>query len=1288
MAVMFYKCELIGRAHGRRAVSTAAWRHSATMRDDLWRESYCFAGKSPMPVFEEIILPDSAPEWAVQRYGGEGVTEASERLWNDVELRENQHSRRAQAQLAQSYTVALPRELSLEQNVALIRGYIRDNLIADGAVADLVVHDKGDGNPHAHIMTTMRTLGAAGLDQKIQSYMNRRQDITDKRFGWACYANYALERAGFEARIDHRRLEEQGIELEPTSYDPFVAANAEEAGQPARKKERALEARKRNAALLVERPEHILVVLGARQAVFTEKDLERALLERLDGSAEEVSTLMGRVMASSDLVQIEAKTPDGQAQYGTRAREVLETNLVVDGLDLAGRKLSVDGAAGLEMLSGNLRRTQRAAAEAMLSPERLTLVTGFAGTGKTHTLHEVAKVWKSRGYEVIGGAASGKATQELSGIADMEAASLAAWEARWARGRVPSDKFVFIMDEAGMVGADVWLRVQAKIATLGGKFIAVGDPEQLQPVNDTNAFLAIQDRIGVTVMDEVVRQSNPLERQASREFALGGVAAKTAVRYYADAGAIEFTNGEDEAIEQIAAAYFEKSSTPENRLAVALSNKDVWGLNDALRKEALDRSVVTAERNFGEIERIERDPSRGDKRIHVPLMVGAGDRLLFTKAHSSLRVPKSSLATVTAVRDGEIDLRLDGTNRAVTVDMTEFSSFDYGFATTIHKSQGMTVDRAFVLGHGYMNQHLIYVAMSRHRESVTFYAPRNRIKSVPDLEALAAKKGYLKFDVAEHPERIHERFGAAVEHGEAATRADYSGSAVAVEDTRFEGDAHLLGVMSRIGGLLASEYVEGDPIIGDDPKGYGQEPTRVVDDLVARRSVFSAADVANVLSGVVNEPDTFVRLFREAMEHPDLIVLRDDTVADPVRLFTTKAQLGLELDVVDRAARLALLDEQRGPAVGARAVERASATYDLSDEQCAALDVAAHGRINIISGASGSGKSRIAAALGEAHEASGWDVVRVAPTGIGADNLRAASLDTAQVRTVRTLASLEYGIEQGRIELGPRSVLIMDEAGQVGAQTADRLLRLVEESGAKLIALRDNDQLGPYEAGPVFQALEARIGGTELGASQRSENALLSGIVERLSAPDMNADEAALDLRSAGVLKAGGTRVDSIEAVAQDYLSDPNPKKVALAHGREDVAALNRAIRAGLDAAVPERALEPSADGAEGALANLRQRDKIVLASSYNADGNWLRAGTAFEVERRSDNEVVLRHGDGHEAQYLKLDVADQDFEYRFGFATTVHGSKGRSIDSVHMLATPGMSKHISAQALACTASR
>jgi len=1299
MAIPHFNASVLSRSGtGKSAVAAGAYRHNTRMKSLLDGQTYDYSRKNDL-VHSEVSLPENAPEWARELFGDTAlgrlldgreatdsarfasVAELSSSLWNSVERHEAEHNRRhASAQLARKFTISLPVELSLEQQIELTRDYIKRSFTDRGMVADWVIHDpdgKKHANPHVHIMTTMRDLNDDKWGLKRRDW-NSRNEIHTWRFEWASHVNQTLEREGFNERIDHRSYVNQGIEIEPTSYDPHVAENAEKAGLVARNKELALEAVARNEAFLKENPEHILTVLGARQTIFTEGDIRRALMGRMSVSADELEGFMKRVMADQALVQLEDQTPDGKVQFTTWARVALENNLIVDAMDLASQHLEVDAKAGLELLSTGLKKSQRAAAEEMLGSQRITLVTGFAGTGKTHTLRDVTKVWESRGYEVIGGAASGKATQELSSVQGMENASVAAWEARWARGRIPSSKFVFILDEAAMVGSDVWMRVQEQVAAKGGKFIAIGDPEQLQPVNDTNAFLAVQNRIGVTVMDEIIRQNNPLEREATRLFALGKQYAKTAIRYYHGEGHVHFTQGVDSAIQDIADAYFENAASPDNRIAVALSNKDVWALNDEIRSRAIAQGAVVDTRNYGQIERIERNYDGQDKRVLVDFDIGIGERLLFTKPHRSLRIPKSSLGTVTAVRNGEIDLLLDGDDkRQVTINMTEFSDFDYGFATTIHKSQGMSVDHAFVLGHGYMNQHLAYVAMTRHHKSVDFYAPTNRIENIEALEKIVQRKGYLEFPVEDTLTRIHARTGAGYEREAFAARPDFKDDAQPFKNLGFESDPLLAGVISRISGLLASEYVQGDPIFGEDVRGYGSNPTRVIDDLIANRSAFTAADVANLLSGVVKEPETFMRLFRQAMAHPDLIVLRDEAGADGTRVYSTGAQIALELDVVDRAARLALLSDPKANSIEPGREVKAAEDFDLSDMQFTAILAAAAERFSIVSGPSGSGKTRLAAAIGSSHEARYWDVHRIAPTGVGADNFREACKFKEMEGTVRTLASLEYAIEQGTVELGPKSIVILDEAGQVGAESADRLLRLIEESGAKFVAFRDNDQVGPYEAGPIFQALEKRIGGIELDVSHRSQNPAMIKCLDLLSDPLKSAERRAVGLAEAGILHGGGTRKASVDLLAAAYVEDRSQSKIVLAHSRADVDALNTAIRARLDSALPERNLDADMITQGGALGELRLRDKIVLSKAYQTNAGWLRAGTTFEVERRTADEVILRHGEGQEAQFVKVATKDDDFEYRFEFASTVHGSKGRSIDSVHMLATPGMSRNL-----------
>ncbi len=194
-------------------------------------------------VHKEILLPAHAPP------------EFSDRstLWNSVEEIEKS----GDAQLAREIEVALPVELSPAARLALVRSYIKDNFVAAGMCADFAIHDKGTGNPHAHIMLTMRPLLPDGrwgakcqkvydLDERGQripngkgSWKSHWEDTTDWndrgnaekwRAAWASCVNRALEAAGQPNRVDHRSYKRQGIEKIPTIHMGPAASQMERWG--------------------------------------------------------------------------------------------------------------------------------------------------------------------------------------------------------------------------------------------------------------------------------------------------------------------------------------------------------------------------------------------------------------------------------------------------------------------------------------------------------------------------------------------------------------------------------------------------------------------------------------------------------------------------------------------------------------------------------------------------------------------------------------------------------------------------------------------------------------------------------------------------------------------------------------------------------------------------------------------------------------------------------------------------------------------------------------------------
>ncbi len=194
-------------------------------------------------VHTEIMLPAHAPSVFTDR----------STLWNSVEEIEKSST----AQLAREIEVALPVELSRAEQLALVRSFVKDNFVDAGMCADFAIHDKGTGNPHAHIMLTIRPLkengewGAKcrkvydldGQGQRIPDgkggWKSHREDTTDWnqrgnaekwRAAWATYTNWALEAAGRPERIDHRSYKRQGIDKIPSVHMGPAASQMERRG--------------------------------------------------------------------------------------------------------------------------------------------------------------------------------------------------------------------------------------------------------------------------------------------------------------------------------------------------------------------------------------------------------------------------------------------------------------------------------------------------------------------------------------------------------------------------------------------------------------------------------------------------------------------------------------------------------------------------------------------------------------------------------------------------------------------------------------------------------------------------------------------------------------------------------------------------------------------------------------------------------------------------------------------------------------------------------------------------
>jgi hypothetical protein len=216
--------QIISRSEGKSAVAAAAYRASERILDERTGDIKDFTRKSGV-LYTEILTPGNAPEWMRNRAS----------LWNAVEHREDKSTRRSTAQLARELQLSLPHELTHEQRIELARDFIKKEFVEHGIVADIAFHApsrNGDArNYHAHVLLTLREIRPDGFGKKARLW--ERQELTSKRKSWnqfeaerlvewrrlwAVYENRALARYGHKQRVDHRRLEDQGIDREPTTH--------------------------------------------------------------------------------------------------------------------------------------------------------------------------------------------------------------------------------------------------------------------------------------------------------------------------------------------------------------------------------------------------------------------------------------------------------------------------------------------------------------------------------------------------------------------------------------------------------------------------------------------------------------------------------------------------------------------------------------------------------------------------------------------------------------------------------------------------------------------------------------------------------------------------------------------------------------------------------------------------------------------------------------------------------------------------------------------------------------
>ena len=699
MAIYHFSGTIVSRSQGRSVVASAAYRAGERLYDERYQKFQDYSNREDV-VYKNILAPNNVPDWTNNR----------EKLWNEVEKLET----RKDSQLAREFNCSLPRELSLAENIKLAEEFAQKAFVERGMVVDLAIHadHKSDrAYYHAHIMLTTRTIDSSGFGQKARTW-NSKDLLIEWRQAWAEDCNRFLALNGLDLRVDHRTLAEQAIPLEP-QHKIGPAASRVDLERLADHQRIARE----NGERLLQDPQIALKSITQQQSTFTTADLAR-FINRHTVGAEQFTAVFELVKSQSNIVKLGLDDKQ-QERFSTKEMLSLESKMLEQAnILVAKQQHAITRDDSIKHIG--LTSEQQVAFAHITKAGDLKCLIGYAGTGKSYLLGAAREAWERQGFQVQGITLSGKAAESLEAGSGINSRTLASRSYYWdRREQLLTSQDVVVVDEAGMLGSRQLARIIDETMQAGAKVVLVGDPQQLQAIEAGAAFRAISDRVGYVELTEIRRQQEKWQQQATKEFATGKV--RQALNRYTRAHHVHELATKELAKSSMINLWNDvRLQQPDcSQIMLAYTRDDVFDLNQKARELRMNHGELGVEQSFNTF--------RGERNFAI------NDRIYFLKNDRNLGVMNGSLGTVTNVNPKALTVELDSTKRTVVVDFDLYNHIDHGYAATIHKSQGITVDRGYLLASKYLDAHATYVGMTRHRDSVDLFYSKEEFPKFNDL---------------------------------------------------------------------------------------------------------------------------------------------------------------------------------------------------------------------------------------------------------------------------------------------------------------------------------------------------------------------------------------------------------------------------------------------------------------------------------------------------------------------------------------------------------------------------
>ncbi len=550
-------------------------------------------------------------------------------------------------------------------------------------------------------------------------------------------------------------VKEKIQELLPDSVRDTIANQKEQMALHAVKRERT--------------PAELVDIITHQHAVFDRRMMERSLYRYFDEPAQ-IRAAINDLIASDKLIRLEQQY-GGKVYYTIKEMQKLEQTLIMRAEAMSNasshklQKLPISEAITTSnaqlaaATDGNARLSnqQLAAIYHLTDEKQFSSLVGVAGAGKTTIMQVVSDAYAKQGYRVRGAALSGIAAEGLKEIGmnagtlhglemQIKAAenmkrqqswhSLSLKQKEFINNTLLTKRDVLVIDEAGMVGTRQMERVMVMVQKAGAKVILCGDHEQLQSIEAGAAFRTIIERNGYADINEVRRQKTEWMRDATIYFSNNRT--DKGLQLYQENDSIHHVKDKTTAISQLVNDYMQacQNQPEQSRMVLAYTRKDVSALNQAIKAEMVKAGKVAPTDTPITISRYEQDAEVREKQGFA-----IGDRIMFRENNKQMGVMNGTLATITNIDRNIVDVQLDN-GKALRFNAREYNKFQLGYAATVHKSQGVTVDEAYVLASKHFDRHTTYVAMTRHKHTVNLYAGQDEFKTQARLFSALSKDGH------------------------------------------------------------------------------------------------------------------------------------------------------------------------------------------------------------------------------------------------------------------------------------------------------------------------------------------------------------------------------------------------------------------------------------------------------------------------------------------------------------------------------------------------------------------